>query len=283
MDKAHEIVNNLHTLKTLPSIAMNLFQLTAEAEVSFQEIEQLLRLDPVLVARVLRMVNSAYYQLRHPVSSLTKAIVVLGIKNLRNLVIIDALKNLFLSKNKNDDVSRRLWLHSSAVGVGAEMICRRVYRLPGEDAFLAGLLHDIGLLVEAQVYPQDFQAVMAYYRDSEMGLLACERAILGTDHCAVGCYLASVWQFPAVVQQAIIDHHQTLADTEALVALPGLIQVAHYIADVTGYSKITSRIETPEGIVAEHLQQEAAAYRALSRDFAAEMQKAAALYASEVS
>jgi len=225
------------------------------------------------------MVNSAYYGIRYRIESISKAVVFIGLKNLRNLVVIDTMKDCFLRESEGPVFSRKhLWMHGTAVGVCAQMISRRLLGTTGEDAFLAGILHDIGMLVEDQVRADLFQVVMQRYRDQDHTILEEERAVMGADHCTVGGLLATRWKFPEDVKQAILDHHTILTREADLTRLSAIVQIAHYLADTPGYQEIPERLENPAGIVADHIKQRATEYRILARDFTEEMKKAASFY-----
>jgi putative nucleotidyltransferase with HDIG domain len=276
---AEELISHFEEFKTIPQIAMRVCHLIAKEGSTIREIEEVLRLDPILVSRLLRMVNSAYYGIRYRVESIAKAVVFIGLKNLRNLVVIDTVKDRFLHEAAGSTFShKRLWLHSTAVGVCAQMISRRLLGMTGEDAFLAGILHDIGLMVEDQVQTTAFQTVMQRYRGGDQAILAEEHAALGTDHCVVGGLLATRWKFPEEVKTAIVEHHTLYTQEAELMHLPAIVQIAHYLADISGYGAIPERIESPRGIVAEHIRKRAPEYRILAKDFTAEMKKASTFY-----
>src|SRR5688500_11331798 len=157
MLETHDFRCRIQDLATLPQVALKLCQMSTHEDSTLEEIEAVLRLDPLLVSRLLHLVNSAYYGLSQPVHDLKKAFLILGTRALRNLVLVDALKGYFLQKRTGGHVDHtQLWLHCVAVGVGAKLISRRLLGKAGEDAFLAGLLHDLGLLVEEQLAPDLF-------------------------------------------------------------------------------------------------------------------------------
>jgi putative nucleotidyltransferase with HDIG domain len=193
--------------------------------------------------------------------------------------VIDAMKDCFLHENVGLTFShKRLWMHGTAVGVCAQMISRRLLGTTGEDAFLAGILHDIGMMVEDQVQTTAFQTVMQRYRDGDQPMLEEEHAVMGTDHCVVGGLLAMRWKFPEDVKKAIAKHHTVLVHEAELTCLPAIVQIAHYLADLSDYREIPERMENPTGIVAEHIRRRASEYRILARDFTEEMKKAASFY-----
>jgi putative nucleotidyltransferase with HDIG domain len=276
---AEALISHFEEFKTIPQIAMRVCHLIAREDSTIREIEEVLRLDPILVSRLLRMANSAYYGVRCRVESVAKAVVFIGLKNLRNLVVIDTMKDCFLREPAGLAFShKRLWMHCTAVGVCAQMISRRLLGTTGEDAFLAGILHDIGMMVEDQAQTTAFQAVMQRYRDGAQPILEEEHAVLGTDHCVVGGLLARRWKFPDDVQTAIREHHVLRTHDAELMRLPAIVQVAHYLADISGYREIPERMENPKGILADHIRKRAAEYRILARDFAEEMKKASSFY-----
>jgi putative nucleotidyltransferase with HDIG domain len=189
------------------------------------------------------------------------------------------MKNCFLRESEGPVFSRKhLWVHGTAVGVCAQVISRRLLGTTGEDAFLAGILHDIGMLVEDQVRADLFQVVMQRYCDQDLTILEEERAVMGADHCAVGGLLATRWKFPEDVKQAILDHHTILTREADLTHLSAIVQIAHYLADTAGYQEIPERLENHAGIVADHIKRRATEYRILARDFTEEMRKAASFY-----
>src|SRR5918996_3970541 len=124
---AEELISHFEEFKTIPQIAMRVCQLIAKEDSTIREIEEVLRLDPILVSRLLRMVNSAYYGIRYRVESISKAVVFIGLKNLRNLVVIDTVQDCFLRDATGRTFSHKhLWMHCTAVGVCAQMISRRL-------------------------------------------------------------------------------------------------------------------------------------------------------------
>jgi len=276
---AEALMSQFDALNTLRQIPMRACHLIAKEDSTGREIAEVLRLDPLLVARLLRMASSAYYGMRCRVESIAKAVALIGLKNLRNLLVIDTMQDCFLRDSAGVTFChRRLWMHSMAVGVCAQMLSRRLLGTTGEDALLAGILHDIGMLVENQVQTTAFQTVMQRYRDGDQPILEEEHAVLGTDHRFVGGLLATRWKFPDDVKTAILEHHTICTHKAELTRLPAIIQVAHYLADISGYREIPERVENPEGIIADHLHQHAAEYRMMARDLTEAMKKASSFY-----
>lgn len=282
MSTIHDFMRRTQDIQTLPQVALQLCQLTACPDSTVQEIEALLRLDPVLVARLLHLVNSAYYGLRYPVYDLSKALMVIGTQALRNLVLLDAMKGYFAQSHLGSPLdSSQLWLHSAALGVAAKLLSRRLIGNSGEDAFMAGLLHDIGLLVEAQVAPDEVAQVIPVARETTTDLVTVENQLLGTDHTAVGSVLVATWGLPASVTHAIAQHHTPLTDEHSLDEPATLLHFAHALVNEAGYTDGLGLQEVSSTFVETTIIQHVGDFQVLLEDFSQEMEIAACLYQGE--
>jgi putative nucleotidyltransferase with HDIG domain len=244
-----------------------------------QDFEKIIKMDPTLVLRILRGANSPYYGLRQKVNSISRAVVIIGINNLRNMIVTEGLRDIFKGKNSKNAFSRnRLWLHCVAVSICSQMIMERIFGLNGEDAFLCGILHDIGMIVEDQTAPDLFYRVCNTYDENSKLITDYEKEIIGTDHCEIGHLLAKDWQLPVDVQEGIQHHHKTM-DHVSPSSLTGVIQLAEYIAsqlDYTAISGMKAKLSLP---LADHIRNNVKEYKALVRDLPNEMSKAKDLYA----
>jgi len=196
MFESDEIVKKFSDLKTMPHVAIRVTQLIGSEEATMQEFEEVIKLDPILVTRLLRLVNSPYFGLSNQVDSIAKAVVFVGMKHLRNLVAVEALRDMFKDREDSGFSRRSLWLHCATVAILCEMIAKRIFGLPGEDFFLAGIIHDIGLIAEDQVAGDFLRKACEAYRPAENPLVEYEREHIGTDHCRVGVSLIRGWGLP---------------------------------------------------------------------------------------
>jgi putative nucleotidyltransferase with HDIG domain len=279
MPTAKELLNKFSTAKTLPHIAIKLTKLISDENSTMQDFEKMIKMDPTLVLRLLRGANSPYYGLRQKVNSISRAVVVIGINNLRNMIVTEGLKELFKDKKSENVFSRnRLWLHCSAVSICSQMIMERIFGLNGEDAFLCGILHDIGMIVEDQTEPDLFYRVCNTYDKNSKPITDYEKEIVGTDHCAIGYLLAKDWQLPIEIQEGIQRHHKML-DHVSPSSLTGVIQLAEFIVsqlDYTAISGMKAKLSPP---LATHIRDNVKEYKALVRELPNEMSKAKDLYA----
>ena len=278
MPTAKGLLNKFTTAKTLPHITIQLTKLISDENSTMQDFEKMIKMDPTLVLRILRGANSPYYGLRQKVNSISRAIVIIGINNLRNMIVTQSLRDIFKGNNSNNAFSRnRLWLHCAAVSICSQMIMERIFGLNGEDAFLCGILHDIGMIVEDQTAPDLFYRVCSTYDEYSKLITDYEKEIVGTDHCEIGHLLAKDWQLPIEVQESI-QHHHTTMDHVSPSSLAGVIQLAEYIVSQLDYAAIIGMKAKLSLPLADHIRNNVKEYKALVRDLPNEMSKAKDLY-----
>jgi len=280
-ESAQRLINKFNRIKTLPHVVTKLSGLINDENSTMKDFEDVIKMDPTLVVRLLRLVNSPYYGLAQKVDSIGRAIAFIGMKNLYSLAVTDAIKNIFTSSEDQDRIYSRkqLWMHCAAVSICSKVLAERIFGVNGDNAYLCGILHDFGIIVEEQVAGDDFTAIFDAY-DFTATIDTFERQFLGTDHCEIGYLLTRDWEMPENVQQAIRDHHQSLDGIEPD-SLTGILQIAEYLTTQLGYTIITGAPATLSPTLTRHLQENMDEYRVLLEDLPEEMEKAQALYGSE--
>ncbi len=277
MSTAKTFIEKFADIHPLPHVVTTVIRLINDPDSTIKDFEEVIKVDPVLVSRLLRLVNSPYYGLIQTVDSIGRAVAFLGMKNLHNLVITDALRNVFIGSETHSVFSKKkLWLHSAAVSICSKMVAERVFGINGDDAFMCGILHDFGLLVEEQVRREEFHKICASCT-STSSLLDMEQQTFATDHCEI-CYLMTLdWNMPMGIQEAIRDHHAIFNDIEPS-SLTGIIQISEYI---TGQLQLPT-LPDVEMIISppliEHLQDNLDEYTVLIEDFPVELAKAESIY-----
>jgi putative nucleotidyltransferase with HDIG domain len=170
-------------------------------------MHEVVRTDPPLAARILRVVNSAFYGLPSQIASLDRAILMLGLSAVKNVALAASLLRLFRAEAVAEQFAARdLWRHSLAVGVCARLLAAQA-GLPEEEAFVAGLVHDLGLIIVQQLFPQKLKAVAEACLDTSQDFCTGEEDFIGADHQAFGSALAAKWKFPPALRYAIACHH----------------------------------------------------------------------------
>ena len=278
MATAEELLKKFTSAKTLPHIAIRLTRLISDENSSMQDFEKMIKMDPTLVLRILRITNSPYFGLRHKVNSISRAVVVIGINNLRNMIVTDALKNIFREEKPQSVFSRnQLWLHCAAVAICSQMIMERIFGQNGDDAFLCGILHDIGMIVEDQTAHDLFTKACESHDDNSTSFVLSEKAIIGTDHCEIGYLLAKDWQLSPEIRKGIKEHHEIM-DQMPPSSMPGVIQTAEYIVSRLNYAVIPGMNATLSFPLAEQIRNNVKEYKSLARDLPDEISKAKDLY-----
>ena len=276
-----QLVDRFNYTQTLPHVAIKVNQLVNSESSTMKEFEEIIQLDPVLVYRLLQMVNSSYFSLAKPVTSIPRAVAYLGMKTLRNLVAVDALKKLFAEEDSDQCFSRKkLWFHSATVAILANMISERIFKQDGEDAFLAAIMHDIGMIVEDQVAGDLLRECCEMYKNdtSNKSLTACEIETIGTDHGKVGAFLIEGWDMSWDMYNAIKLHHSNIND-QALSSMPCIVQLADYFANRLNYSNVPGRYPAlPTPLLAAHVREMMPAYREIAEDLPGELENARELY-----
>jgi putative nucleotidyltransferase with HDIG domain len=194
-----------------------------------------LRSDVGLSSEILRRANSARYGLRSQVSSLHHAIMLLGFDHLKGLAITAAMGTYLKAALKIASL-RRCWRHTMACALLAEELSK-LARLESDQAYTAGLLHDIGLLGLMVNFPQEYATMILVTQEHSFGLLDVERDLFDVDHCEAGAWLAGQWGLPQAIIDAAGLHHQEPAAEE--VDNTGLIQCCCRLASCLGFELVT--------------------------------------------
>lgn len=204
-----KLVQRIREVSTLPHIVARVIEVANNPNTSAIDLAEIIESDPSLAARVLRTVNSAAYGLRNRVNTIVKAICYLGFMEVRKIAITASVSNLFQTEQMQGPYDRRrLWKHLVSVGVTSRMIALKCGLENFEEVFLAGLLHDLGIILIDQHLNFEFNRVVAALTEDQT-TVEIEREILGFDHTQVGAEVAEKWRFPRSIVDAMLYHHQT--------------------------------------------------------------------------
>ncbi|HZN35812.1 MAG TPA: HDOD domain-containing protein [Pirellulaceae bacterium] len=223
---------------TLPAAAQRVLQLTEDENSDPDQLREAIQSDPVLVARILRRLNSSYYALSHRVSDLKAAISLLGLREIRNLALTVFVSRLFEGGAAHGTYRReQLWSHSVAVAVASRLVARVCGRGAGEEAYIGGLLHDIGLILLDQTLRRHFLKVIDAL-DAETPTHIVENRLLTFDHAILGGFVARKWNFPEPVADAITFHHQPWCYNGTHKDLVHVVAVANYFCSRAGVTSL---------------------------------------------
>ncbi|MBP6632638.1 MAG: HDOD domain-containing protein [Kofleriaceae bacterium] len=252
------ITKALDSLPTLPLVALKLGELIHSRNTSMKQVVELLQSDPSLSAKLLRLVNSAYFGIPGGVSDIARAVPFVGFNTLYQLALsISVLQTLTAKGGRRFD-PKQLWLHSLTVGTAGKVLAEEAKLADPGSLFTAGLLHDIGKIALAKVDPESFLNAFDLAELEGVPMIEAERRCGLPTHDRLGARLAKQWRFPTSLSSPIELHHDierpevrgrlALAQRRPAEAIALSDLLAHRIAKATGAP--TDDGEQPDGVVA---------------------------------
>ncbi|NLP01092.1 MAG: HDOD domain-containing protein [Fibrobacter sp.] len=227
------ITESIIGLPTLPTVVSKMIELVDNPKTSAASLARLISTDQALTARILKLANSAYYGFPREISTVNMAIVVIGFNTVKDmglsLSVFDVFKNL--ENTPLFDISR-FWEHSIACGVASRMLARNYRSRFAGEAFVAGLLHDIGKVILNQYFHTEFIQIMNR-TSSGMTLDEAEKEVIGTSHSRIGAWLAEKWNLPRIISDTILNHHTPWESKQDPVFV-AIVSIANYLCHISG-------------------------------------------------
>jgi HD-like signal output (HDOD) protein len=258
-DELNELLQQGKDLPTLPDTILELRTALDDDMVSDRRIADIIGRDPVITGKLLRVANSVMYSRGMEVTSVLNAVQRVGLREVRAICVVLAVIEAFKGAEGAFNL-RQFWDHSAAVGRVGQMLCRRVGLNGGveaDDVYVAGLLHDVGILLMSQFFPDLLADILAALSDSETPLWTIEQRVLGMTHGEIGGRLIERWSLPASISICVSAHHapenapedhrqacQILHASETLCTSLGADVSAEGIADDDPFSAL-SNLELP--------------------------------------
>lgn len=223
-----EALKKITAIATLPEVTSKIIATVEDPKASASTLHKIVSHDPALATRILKVVNSAFYGLPGQIGSIERAIVLLGLNAVKNIAVAASLGQMFRGvKLCEEFTARDLWTHCMAVAVTSRELARQMKLPITDEAFLAGMIHDLGLLVSLQVSPEQLRVVCEKARGNEATFCEIEREVIGVDHQQLGAALTEHWKFPRSCQLVAGHHH----DPAALSDNSRLLVTVVYVAD----------------------------------------------------
>ena len=204
-----QTVRKVSSIATLPEVTARIVATVEDPKSNAAQLNRIVTHDPALVTRILKIVNSAFYGLPGQIASVERAIVLLGINAIKNIAVAASLGKLFKGVKLGAGFAPRdLWTHCIAVAVTSRDLARQM-RVPlVDEAFLAGMIHDVGLLVSLQVFPEKLVETCERAKAQETPFCDIEQALMQMDHQQLGQTLCEMWKFPRPCQLVAGYHHR---------------------------------------------------------------------------
>jgi len=229
-------IREISHIATLPEITLKIIDLVEDPKSTAQDLNEVISNDPALSSRILKVVNSSFYGLPGQISSINRAIVMLGLNAVKNIAIAASLAKLFRGGDLTPTFSaRHLWTHSNLTAAASKMIADTLKLGLGDEAYLGGLIHDLGIMVEMQFDRTSLIEVVQALGPKDDGspfanMLEVEESIFGADHQDFGHSLCKKWKFPDTFQRVTGYHHRPLELAAENRTITAIVYVADRIA-----------------------------------------------------
>ena len=224
----------IRKMPSLPTSVAKVLELANDPNVSPADLNQVISLDPVLMGKVMKLINSAYYGLHQKITSLVRAIIMLGVNTVKNLALSTAiLSNLGSDSHFQVINMNGYWRHSLCVGVTAKLIAKQkgIPANQQESFFVAGLLHDIGKIPLNNTLSQEYLEVLALSDRTRKPLYRSEKEVIGFSHADVGNIISKAWKLGDEIHDAIVYHHRYSEYTGPHRVILLSVIVANYFAN----------------------------------------------------
>lgn len=242
---AEELVSGVINLISLPEIFIRVSQVLEDPNHNAKQLGDIISHDPALTARILRIVNSAYYSLAVKIELVSRAVSVVGEDDLRNLILATSAVETFKRiPNQLLDIDL-FWRHSVHTGIVSRLLSRHCNILHGERLFIAGMLHDIGKLVLYYKEPKLSQEVLLEAAESDGVLYSAEKEVIGFTHADVGGALIDAWKLADTLKDVVTYHHTPLKARKYPMET-AIVHIANCVVNAIG----------PDAIIDQHLLDE---------------------------
>ncbi|WP_455221270.1 HDOD domain-containing protein [Kaarinaea lacus] len=202
-----DLVQGVVGLISLPDVCVRVKEMVDDPESSAADIGKVVSKDAALTARLLRIVNSAFYQFPSRIETVSRAITIVGNRELKDLVFAATVAGIFEKVSSDLIDIETFWRHAVYCGIVSRIIAQKSRVLHSERLFVAGLMHDIGRMVIAFKLPNKCRDVLRYRKENNVELHVAENSVLGFDHAQVGAELMKAWSLPQSHQLAALHHH----------------------------------------------------------------------------
>jgi len=233
-NRLRSIVNRTTELAPLRSVAARAIHLAEDERSAAMDLATVISSDQALTSKLLRLSNSAYYGYSRRIANVREAVILLGMRTVRSVAISSGIIDSFNVPTPHEEFAKDLfWAHSVCVGLVAEVVARETRLARPEDAFTAGVLHDVGKLAMMLAEPDQFAEVVDLILTEHMNYGEAELAVFGIGHEHVGARLAQRWKFPEPLVDGIRHHHQD-RPIAVLDSLADIVAVANLACDREG-------------------------------------------------
>jgi putative nucleotidyltransferase with HDIG domain len=216
LNKIKKAIDLVRELPTLPTVAVKVNTLLGDPKSSVRDLSQIIENDQSITTKILKLVNSAQYNLPEKISNITQAIALLGYRNISYIVMTLSVFDTLKSKTNKLFDRKEFWTHSIATALMSRRIATHCSYKNTEDVFTAGLLHDIGKVFMDGYMNEEFMSVINLAQEKSISYHDAEKELFDVNHAMIGEWIARTWQLPLHVTGAIKHHHQGVHQRKGL-------------------------------------------------------------------
>ncbi len=199
-----DLISKVGDLQALPAVARKALDTLNDDNCSIDDLSTIIEKDQTIAARILKISNSALYGLRQEVNSLQHAMMILGIKTIKSLVLTATTRSIY---KKFGITEKMMWDHSVGAGIASKIIARNMGSELEDVAFVGGLMHDLGKVIMNNETPEDFSEVMMNIYNDNVESIAAEQEHYGFDHTEIGSGVVGKWKFAPILIHILGKHH----------------------------------------------------------------------------
>ncbi|MCK5076419.1 MAG: HDOD domain-containing protein [Calditrichia bacterium] len=227
-----KVLSSIDTLPSLPALYKQIMEKLQDPDSSIKDIADIIKKDVGMTAQILKIVNSSFFGFFNQVSDPVQAVSLLGLNTVKTLVLSIEIFASFKTDKEIKFSFNDLWEHSSLTGILARTIAKDITdeKHKIEDAFMAGFLHDIGILVLVSKLPEEYTRILQIAQNENITLWDAEYNVLSSSHTEVGAYLLGLWGFGDNIVEAIARHHIPVPQPDSPLSLVTIVHVADFLA-----------------------------------------------------
>jgi HD-like signal output (HDOD) protein len=236
--KSEEILENVYNLPAMSATMLEVSKLLDDPSTNTTALSHIIGRDQGLSTKILSIANSPLYGLSRKVSTIDFAILIIGYQDIKNIVVALTMVDSF--KNKSDQYlnQKEFWVHSMLSGIGAKRVAEDLGFRIGSEAFVAGLLHDLGIPVMHKYFKKEFEQIINDINQQNISFLEAEEKHIGMNHQEVGKYLTGKWNLPSHLCDAILYHHSPSKSGDKDI-LAALVHLVDYMTQVLGIGDLS--------------------------------------------
>ncbi len=225
----------IERIPTIPVISKEVLALLSDENVSIKKLAQVIEKDQSMTVRILRIANSAFYGTLSRVSSIDHALVILGIAEIKSILMAFSIRDFFRNARGNSFDRNRFWKHAVICSQVAKYLAR-YFKIPSDETlFLSGLIHDMGKVVFDQYFHEEFVKIVDFVNENHVTFSEAEKQVIGVTHYQVAAKLLQQWQFPQKVVMQVFYHHAPWHDTgESIGSIT--VYLANLLTKMAGYT-----------------------------------------------